>query len=238
MKTFPGLVLIGLTLVPTMPAQTETFDISTFVRPAGWNRSESNGVLILQDRKSVAGGVQFCQIYLFPNVASSQDAAANFQQEWEAKVVRSLGISVRPSPQSETTPDGWTAVTGVADAMRQGLPVRTVLVTATGFGKFVSVLVTVSPNSYISQIEQFFKDLNFKSNAGAPPARPGADQTAEGPDTKSGVKTDPGPAGSLDSYTFSAPLNWTREQARDRIVLTSPMYSNGERCQLSLLPLR
>src|SRR3954468_15337459 len=120
MKTFPGLVLIGLTLVPTMPTQTETFDISSFVRPAGWTRSESNGVLILQDRKSVAGRVQFCQIYLFPNVPSSQSPAVNFQQEWEAKVVRSLGLSVQPAPQTETTPDGWTAVTGAADAVRQG----------------------------------------------------------------------------------------------------------------------
>jgi hypothetical protein len=45
-------------------------------------------------------------------------------------------------------------------------------------------------------------------------------------------------AGSLESYIYTVPQNWSRQVTSDRIILTSPMYSNRETCQLSMFPLR
>ena len=140
-------VLISLLVVQNMFAQTSTFDIATFVPPKGWSQAESNGVLVLQDRKRVQGRVEFCQIYIFPSQPSNGAPAANFQAEWDARVARAFGITGRPSPQTQTTPDGWTGVIALADFLWQGVPTRAILVATTGFGRLISVVVTVSPNS-------------------------------------------------------------------------------------------
>ena len=132
-------------------AQTATFDIATFVPPRGWSRVESNGILILQDRKTFLGRTTFCQIYLFPSRPANATALQNFQMEWESHVLTALGVAARPVPQTEQAPDGWTAITGFADFVRQGVPMRGILSVVTGFGKTASVLVTVSPGDQARQ---------------------------------------------------------------------------------------
>src|SRR5258707_15597828 len=107
MRTFFGPLLIALTSVQILCAQTESFDIDRFVRPSGWRRAESNGIVVLQDRKKVQGSTEFCQIYLFPSMPSHLSPAANFQSEWDARIARPLGISVRPSPQIGPETEGW-----------------------------------------------------------------------------------------------------------------------------------
>jgi hypothetical protein len=239
MKTFSGPLLIVLILVPALHAQTESFDIATFVRPHGWTRAEPNGVLLLQNRRGLPGREEFCQIYVFPSTPTKQDPGANFQSEWDKRIIGSLGFAVRPSGQNVTTSDGWTVVSGVADGNRQGL-VRSVLVTATGFGKFVTIVVMVSPGSYQAEIDKFFQDLNLNAAAGARDpqgdvlANLGGNQAAESRHPAANRAQ----GGTLEKYLFTTPTNWSREQLPDRIMLTSPMYDNGERCQLSILPMR
>jgi hypothetical protein len=145
MKIIVRLLLIELALVQITFAQTESFDIATFVRPMGWSRNESNGVLILQHSEKLLGQPKVCQIYLLPSRPSNADPMANFRRDWDAMVARPLGVTQAPAPQQETAPDGWTTVTVFADAMTQGLPLSTILLTITGFGKSVSVVVKVTP---------------------------------------------------------------------------------------------
>src|ERR1035438_2579189 len=109
MKSLLGSLLIALSSVQILSAQTESFDIATFVRPAGWSRAESNGILVLQGSKNVQGRVEFCQIYMFPSIPSHSSPAANFQSEWDAKIASTLGISGQPSAQTEPASDGWIA---------------------------------------------------------------------------------------------------------------------------------
>ena len=232
-------MLISLSVVQPLFAQTQTFDIATFVPPRGWNRTETNGVLILQDRKTVQGRLEFCQIYLFPSQPSNASPAANFQNEWEARVARTFGITGRPSPQTQTNQDGWTALIAAADFVWQGVPTRGILFTTTGFGRFISVLIKSSPNTYQTELDNFFRDLNFHAIPGGqnplPPSPPEV-----GPDAPISPNSTPGSSASasLASYVYVTPPTWTQQQMPDRIVLRSPIYSNGEACQLTLLPWR
>jgi hypothetical protein len=239
MKIFFRPLFVVLTLVQVLSAQTESFDIATFVRPPGWGLTQLNGILVLQDRRNVLGRVEFCQIYLVPSLPSTSSPAANFQSEWDARIARPLSISTRPTAQTETTPDGWTVVIGYVDGIVRGVPTRTMLVNSTGFGKTVSVVVLVSPNSYVAELDKFFKDLDFHSD-------PGGQNTAAGTQQQTGpAAVDPrqaasntGSADSLDNYVFTVPQNWGGQRLKDRIVLASPLFDNGERCQLNLLPMQ
>jgi hypothetical protein len=48
----------------------------------------------------------------------------------------------------------------------------------------------------------------------------------------------PSPAGSLDNYVYTVPRGWTRANYPDGIVYGSPLFNNGERCQISVFPMR
>jgi hypothetical protein len=238
MKTLIRLPLFVCILVPALYAQTETFDIVTFIRPAGWTRTETNGILLLETRRQLSGRVEFCQIYIFPSVLSGASPEANFQQDWDAHMVSSLGIQARPSPHKEATTEGWIAVIGYADAARQGVSMRAMLVTVTGVGHSISFMVIVSPNAYQSELDKFFLDANLNADRGtnsrAHSSRPANSSTPEasmgGPYPASGA--------GLENYRYETPPSWTAQQTQQGIVLMSPMYPNGERCQLTLLPMR
>ncbi|HEU5412246.1 MAG TPA: hypothetical protein VFW31_00750 [Candidatus Angelobacter sp.] len=47
-----------------------------------------------------------------------------------------------------------------------------------------------------------------------------------------------GSPASLRDYVYTAPPGWTTNQYPDGIVLTSPVFNTGERCLLSLWPMR
>jgi hypothetical protein len=46
------------------------------------------------------------------------------------------------------------------------------------------------------------------------------------------------PAGSLDNYVYAVPRGWMRANYPDGIVYGSPMFNNGERCQISVFQMR
>jgi hypothetical protein len=257
-----GAVLLLFASVQGLRAQSESFDLATFSAPAGWKRSEANGSLMFEDRKRVLGRIEFCQIYLFPSQPGGVSPAIDFQSQWEARMVRGLGIPQRPIPKFDATPDGWKTATGFVDTLRQGVAMRALLATYSRFGKLVSVMVVVSPNAYGTELGGFFRSLHLRAAAdgggplpqspldgppmlGAPsPARPPAvsstPATATAPmlgSPNSARLPAAAPVGPL-GYGFTAPEGWARQDSRDRTVLVSPVFQGGERCQLTLLPLR
>ena len=251
MRTLFLSVLIALAGAQILFGQVESFDIATFIRPSGWSRSEINGIVVLQDRKTLMGQAAFCQIYLFPSQPTSTSAAINFRTEWDARIRRTYRVITEPAPQTETTPDGWTAFSAVVDVVRQRVPMRIVLVTSTGFGRMISVMVAVSPTLYQAELEAFFRNLNFHVNVGGQPAAgPSQPLEVDGKPPVSVPDPNPRDENSLANYVYSIPIQWTRRELRDRIVLTSPTYplagpgfgpktgQTTENCQLTLLPLR
>jgi hypothetical protein len=75
------------------------------------------------------------------------------------------------------------------------------------------------------------------SNAvsGPPGAAPASSSPNSGPN---GAVANAGSPASLSDYIFAAPAGWTTNQYSDGIVMTSPVSQTGERCLISLWPLR
>ena len=68
MKTFFLLPFIALASAQAILAQTETFDIATFIPPAGWTRTASDGSLVFEHRrKTVENGLRLS----WPSFANS-----------------------------------------------------------------------------------------------------------------------------------------------------------------------
>ena len=207
-------------------AQTETFDIATFIPPQGWQRSDSNGTVLYQDMKSTNGKTSFCFIYLYPSHSGSANAIKNFESEWNYRVVRTTGTKTKPKTQSEKTPDGWTVVTGYTNITQQGVTFTSLLVSASGFGKVMSILVNVAGPEYMTAVQSFLNTVELNA------------KTVVDNKTNNNQNMNISAPGTLADYVFTPPEGWTTTQYPDGIVLNSPGYNTGERCLISLWPMR
>jgi hypothetical protein len=146
-------------------AQSEKFDIATFIPPHGWQRIDTLGTVAFFHSKTANGLTSFCQIILYPSSNSSRNADKDFKAAWNNLVAVPAKTKARPVTQKEKTPEGWTVVTGATNITNQGLNYNSIVTTITGFGKTMNVQVNLAGNDYADIIEKFFKDLELDSKA-------------------------------------------------------------------------
>jgi hypothetical protein len=218
-----GCLLTSTILTMNVTAQRETYDIATFTAPEGWERIDSNGIIMFQDSKTNNGLTSFCQIFLYPSRPSNNNAIENFQLAWIDHVTKSTGTKAKP--KTETTPDGWTAISGYTNIARQGMEYTCMLVSASGFGKTMSVMINIAGKDYLNDVQTFLDKLKLDPNA----------VSNSSSNDKQTIVT--GPA-SLSNYVYVAPAGWITTSYPDGIVLSSPAYNTGEKCNITLWPMR
>ena len=224
--------LAALSLAQTAGAQTQSFDIASFTPPPGWTRVEQTGFAYFQDPRTANSPKGMGQLFLFPGRTGAGTAMENFSAEWSAHVASPLHVSAQPRTETRQLPDGWTAVTGVTPVTLPGGVLTVILFTATGAGRFMSVVAT-APQGSLPLVERFFQSLKLR----APDAQAAA---PSGPATTA----DPAARGAGDGkglvggYVYAVPDGWIGKEYPDGTVYASPVLSNGERCQITVLKPR
>jgi len=216
---FSGVMALG---------QTEKFDLASFQRPKGWQRLDTNGVVMLYHSKTGNGVTAFCQIYLIPSRDAGTDAQQNFQEEWNNRIVKTTGSTATPQTSTDNQAGGWTAVTGRADINQNGIVYTCLLSAITGHGKEMSVIVNVAGPEYENEVQVFFDRLSMREPVVTGNVWNGNDKA---PLNNTG--------GGQANYIYEVPVGWTPQKYSDGgVVITSPVYGTGERCTLSVLPMR
>jgi hypothetical protein len=231
MKILALSSLLTLAVAGIASPQATSFDIATFTPPAGWQRTDQNGMVQLQATRTANGKTTYCQIFLFPSHPGAADAMQNFSAEWARLIAQPFGGVGMPRPETKTSPDGWTAVTGSVNVVQRGILVTAILFTVTGHDRVMSVVINDAGPEYGPAVRAFFGSLTFHapaSDQAAQPPPPGA----PAPAATTGVP------GSLDDYSYVVPQEWTRAVYPDGIVYGSQLFNNGERCQISIFPMR
>jgi|GEM_PF-2684112 len=195
-------------------AQTEKFDIASFIPPKGWQRIDSGGMLVFHDYRTNNDLTSFCQIFLFPNRISSGSPAKDFEEEWHSKVELNTGVKVTPTTETEKSPDGWTVVRGVTNITKQGLTYTCMLVAMSGFGKVMSILVNLAGQEFLAELDNFFKSLDLDKNAAT--------------NNKTGNF-------SWDNYSYIAPARWYMQKTKDYVLLHQSQ-TIGEGCAITIFP--
>ena len=225
------LLVLVLAVLPTASAAAkEAFDIARFSVPPRWQRSSSPGLVTLQ---APPGRGSAAQIFLFasePSRGSPEDA---FRAGWQKLIAAPLNGLAPASTSTETTPDGWTAVTGMAPYVKAGGSWRAILVAASGHGRTMNVVVQLLGPAHDGEVDAFFKALDL-----VPPQAAPAVAAAVPPSTE-GVPSPSTGAAEVNGMSFTPPRGWARGARADAVVYTSPPYPNtGERCELAILPMR
>ena len=143
-----------------------TFDIATFKAPKGWNKQASQTSLQLSTEDKASGA--YCLITLLKSLPGTEDSKANFDAAWDTVVKATVNVSTAPQMVSPTADDGWEAQSGVAAFEKDGTKGIAMLVTISGYGKMVNVLVLTNTDAYQQTISDFLGSATLKKPAVEP----------------------------------------------------------------------
>jgi len=184
----------------------ETFDISTFRAPKGWNKQAGeNSIQFSTEDKG-----NFCIVTLFKAIPGLGDPKENFDAAWETIVKEAVTVSSAPQMFPADTRGEWLLAGGFAPFEKNGEKGVAVLYTATGFGKMVNALVLTNTQAYEAATTAFLESISFKKPAGASQPPSGAAQT--------GQSIPPQPTARKSSFKFNTSNfddGWTSTEQED-----------------------
>lgn len=153
-------------LATSIFAQSETFDISTYIAPKGWKKAKTENSV--QFSKEDAAKGTYCIINLLKAVPGTAIAKDNFDAAWEAVVKEMVTVSAPPEMQAAVKEEGWEAQSGYAQFTSEETKGIVMLVTSSGFGQMVNIIIMTNSDVYENDITAFLGSVSFskKENAG------------------------------------------------------------------------
>lgn len=140
--------------------QTQTFDITTYTVPAGWTPEIKDFAASYVKTNNITKS--WCRVTMYKSIPSSGNSLTDFNNEWNALIVKNNWGAITP-PQPETaTKDGWTSHSAVSTFTFESKEAYSLLSTISGYGVEVSVVVLMNSNEYMSQIEQLLGSIDLK----------------------------------------------------------------------------
>ena len=215
-----ALLIICNILIAQVFSQKVKFDIASFKPPKGWQRIDSNGVVAFFDSKNTGGGTTFCQLFVYPSRISAGNTSTDFENEWNQLVVRPTGSNGKPKTETVKA-DGWDVTTGYSNINHAGITFTCMLVTATGFGREMSVLANLAGQDYMQQVQNFLNEFDLDGHAATA-------LNKSQPNLNNG-------AVNFNDYQFDSPERWYTYKTKDNILL-SQTQSASYGCTLQLWP--
>ncbi|OSZ76819.1 hypothetical protein CAP36_10305 [Chitinophagaceae bacterium IBVUCB2] len=139
--------------------QKKIFDVLSYTPPKGWQQQQNEGGVQLSVTDKETGGYAIALI----TKATATDATPyeNFNTDWDKLVKASVEVSTKPALQDPVKENGWDIISGTAnytDGEQKGLAT---LLTATGGGQMVSVVLMTNSNQYQNELLAFINSLNL-----------------------------------------------------------------------------
>lgn len=154
-------------------AQKQTFDVVSYSIPAKWQKVQNEGgvQLSVSDKKTGA----YALAIITKATASDAPANENFSTDWSRLVKAAVQVDDGPTMLAPTTENGWDIVSGNANYTDGGKKGKATLLTATGGGKMVSVVLMTNTQNYQDELLAFLNSLELakierheKVNTGQP----------------------------------------------------------------------
>ncbi|MCX6316312.1 MAG: hypothetical protein NTW29_03420 [Bacteroidetes bacterium] len=165
MKSLFFLLISVCCWTQNLNAQSETFDISNYTAPKGWKKAKTESSV--QFTKEDAAKGTYCIITLLKSVPGTANAKDNFDAAWEAVVKEMVPVKTAPEMQPAVKEDGWEAQSGYSTFTKEDIAGVAMLVTTSGFGQMVNIVVLTNSDTYGDEVTNFLGSVSFikKENA-------------------------------------------------------------------------
>lgn len=140
--------------------QKQNFDVLSFTVPANWQKIQNEGGVQLSASDNKTGGYAVAVI----TKATSSDAAAseNFTTDWTRLVKSTVQVNTEPVMEEPAKENGWTILSGNANYTDGANKGSVTLLTATGGGQMVSVVLMTNTQQYQTELISFVNSLELK----------------------------------------------------------------------------
>lgn len=149
-------------------SQQQTFDIINFTPPKDWQKKTAEGGGGLQFSTEDAAKGTYCIITLFKAIPATANAKNNFDAAWTDLVKGMVTVSADPEMTEPATEEGWEAQSGYAPFESEGTKGVVVLVTSTGFGKMINIIILTNTDVYEKEMTAFLESVSFQKENMAP----------------------------------------------------------------------
>lgn len=166
------LVLVQIFSVLLFAQKTEKFDIFTYIAPKGWQKQVNESAVQLGVEDSNGG---ICLVTLFKSVPGSVESKANFDAAWETVVKAVIAVSGEPQMQPPASENGWTAESGLSSYESDGKKGVVMLITMSGAGKMVNILVLTNTDAFQRDLDGFLGSIDLPAVKTQP--QPATDKT-------------------------------------------------------------
>ncbi|HKP69254.1 MAG TPA: hypothetical protein VJV05_08220 [Pyrinomonadaceae bacterium] len=156
-------LLIVLSMFSANAFAQEAFDIATFQAPKGWAKQAAADAVQMSTEDKATGA--FCLISVFKSVPGLATSKDNFDAAWQTIVKDALSPSSPPEMQPSVSKDGWEVLSGFAQFEKDGAKGAAVLVTASGHGRMVNILVITNSGTFEKTIATFLESVSLKKPA-------------------------------------------------------------------------
>ncbi|MBK7649965.1 MAG: hypothetical protein IPJ20_03335 [Flammeovirgaceae bacterium] len=151
----------------------------------------------------------------FKSIGSSGDPKTDFNSEWDNLVAKDNKGTTKPTPDF-TVEDGWTATSGVSTFQWDGKDAYILLNTISGYGKTLSITVTMNSQEFMKEVDAFLGSLDLKK-----PEIPATDQPTNTTQTSTPlvISNTPGNQGiSMSTTNFDD--GWVAQPFADYVRVT------------------
>ncbi len=145
-------------------AQQQQFDIISYNPPGNWKKEVTASALQLSKENTTTGG--YCIITVFKALPSPAKPQENFDAAWESVVKEMVKVTGNPEMQPGSTQNGWEAISGYAPFESDGQKGIVLLITSTGSGKMVNILVLTNTNVFENELTAFLESVKLPESSG------------------------------------------------------------------------
>ncbi|HMT72498.1 MAG TPA: lipocalin family protein [Chitinophagaceae bacterium] len=149
--------LLVLLICFTGHTQKQTFDVVSFTAPKGWQKQQNEAGVQLSVSDKNTGS--YAIAIVTKAAATDADANKNFTSDWNKLVKNSVEVNDAPTILEPSKENGWDVISGTAnytDGVQQGVAT---LLTATGGGQMVSVVLMTNTSKYQDELLAFINSL-------------------------------------------------------------------------------
>ncbi len=161
MQLFKKLLVFHSVIFMSLTActQKQSFDVLSYAAPKGWQQQQQESSVQLSVSDSKTGA--YALALITKATASNAGAADNFKTDWDKLVKASVQVNDAPAMQEPVTEKGWDIISGTANYTDNAQNGLATLLTATGGGQMVSVVLMTNTQQYEKDLLGFINSLEL-----------------------------------------------------------------------------
>ncbi|MFT3933726.1 MAG: hypothetical protein QM726_08945 [Chitinophagaceae bacterium] len=148
-------------------SQKQSFDVVSFEVPKSWQQKQNDAAIQLSAIDNKTGA--YAMAIITKATASTASASENFTNQWNAAIKTQVQLDGVPVMQAPSKGNGWEIITGNAGYTDNGVKGNVALMSATGGGQTVSVVIMTNTKQYEKELTGFLNSLELSKplqNAG------------------------------------------------------------------------